>query len=71
MENAVSRLWEDLLSCQAEKVGQAFAGLDEEAQQAVLEHLHRMVAEEGWHPEQRRSASFALNVLQNPGQLRV
>jgi hypothetical protein len=71
MEDAFSKIWEDLLSCQANKVKHAFTSLDEDAQQVVLEHLHRMVEEEGWHQEQRRCAGFALNVLQKPGELRV
>jgi hypothetical protein len=66
MDDAFSQLWDDLLSCQADDVRGAFARLDKEAQQAVFEHLQRMVSEEGWHAEQRRSASFALNALQNP-----
>jgi hypothetical protein len=28
-----------------------------------MEHLNKMVVEEGWHPEQRASARAALSVL--------
>ncbi len=60
-------LWDCLLSRQAERVQEAFAGLQPDEQHAVLEHLQRMATESGWHPEQRLSAQAALEAIALPG----
>jgi hypothetical protein len=57
-------LWDHLLSRQPELVRQAFQSLQPGEQAAVLQHLQRMASEDGWHPEQRRSAQAALTALQ-------
>lgn len=56
-------LWEQLLSRLPASIKDAFATLDPSDQQAVLAHLQRMVTEPGWQPEQRLSATTALDVL--------
>ena len=56
-------LWGDLLSRYPRRVWEAFATLDIDQQQAVLEHLERMVTEAGWQPEQRKSAQAALDAI--------
>jgi uncharacterized protein with von Willebrand factor type A (vWA) domain len=61
--NALERLWDQLLSRQADEVRQAFLGLAPLDRQAVLAHLQRMSQETDWHPEQRKSADFALQTL--------
>jgi len=57
------RLWEQLLSRLPASIKDAFATLDPSDQQAVLAHLRRMVTEPGWQPEQRLSATAALDAL--------
>lgn len=59
----LEKLWNNLLSREAKKVKMAFANLDKESQQAILQHLTRMANEPGWHPEQRASAEAALITL--------
>jgi hypothetical protein len=59
----LEKLWNDLLSRETKKVKMAFARLDKENQQAILQHLTRMSTEPGWHPEQRASAEVALQAL--------
>jgi hypothetical protein len=57
------QLWEDLLSRQPETIKEVYLSLDPADQQVVLSHLHRMVTESGWQPEQRLSAKAALDTL--------
>jgi hypothetical protein len=61
--DALESLWEQLLSRQAEQVQRAYLDLAPFERQAVLAHLQRMSQEPGWHPEQRKSAEFALQAL--------
>jgi hypothetical protein len=61
--NGLESLWESLLSRQPERVKDAFLALREQEKAAVFDHLQRMASEEGWHPEQRRSAREALQAL--------
>lgn len=58
-------LWDQLLSREPEIIRGAFAGLSERERKDVLLHLERMVSEEGWHPEQTRSAQVALDALKD------
>jgi len=60
----LEKLWNGLLSRQADRVRVAFESLAHDERKAVLEHLLRMAQEPGWHPEQRASARAALEVLQ-------
>ena len=57
-------LWDDLLSRSPEIVMAAFATLDSAEKKVVLEHLHKMVGEASWQPEQRQSAQTALQILE-------
>jgi hypothetical protein len=66
----LEQFWDDLLSGEPNKIQSAFSSLDSDARQAVLRHLSRMAAEEGWHPLQKKSAQAALDVL-TPGGLPV
>ncbi|MGE5224267.1 MAG: hypothetical protein ACM3PY_17660 [Omnitrophica WOR_2 bacterium] len=59
----LEKLWDDLLSRQDDQVRSAYQSLTSDEQGAVLEHLQRMAAEPGWHPEQRLSAQAALRAL--------
>jgi hypothetical protein len=59
----LDQLWDDLLSHQPELIRVAFASLDVSDQKAVLAHLHHMVTDAGWQPEQRASAKAALQAF--------
>lgn len=56
-------LWDGLLSRNTERIRAVYAGLDPDSQVEVLQHLERMTTEDGWHPEQRKSAKAALSAL--------
>ena len=56
-------IWGQLLSRDPELIRQAFSVLDKNTQKGVLDHLNKMVVEEGWHPEQQVSAQAALQAL--------
>lgn len=56
-------LWDMILSGQPGKIREAFSSLDEEKQKAILNHLQRMVAEDGWQPEQQASAQAAIDAI--------
>ena len=60
----LENVWDQLLSRDKNQVLTAFSSLDEISQKNVLDHLSRMVKEEGWHPEQVKSAQSALNALE-------
>ena len=62
-QQAMENVWDKLLFRNTKQVLEIFATLDEIEQQAVLDHLRRMVHEPGWHPEQRLSAQTALKAL--------
>lgn len=62
----LEQIWDELLSRQAARIRATFAGLDEDSRREVLAHLQRMATEEGWHPEQVKSARAALRALQSP-----
>ena len=52
--------WDAILSRQPELIQAAFSQLDDQERKELIAHLQRMVNEEGWHPEQRKSAQAAL-----------
>ena len=55
--------WENLLSRQSELIEAAWRGLDVSYRKDVRDHLCRIVMEEGWQPEQIKSATAALDVI--------
>ena len=57
-------LWEKILSRDENQIMHAASGLSAQEVQRVLQHLRAMTSEEGWHPEQQRSAQIALDTLQ-------
>ncbi|MFM8321286.1 MAG: hypothetical protein ACKOC5_10255 [Chloroflexota bacterium] len=59
----IEELWDALLSRDPAQVRQAFAQLEQDEQELVRAHLYKMTSEEGWHPEQVRSAQAALAAL--------
>lgn len=56
--------WDAILSRNIVKIRKAFEALPAEDQAVVLEHLHKMATEPGWHPEQVISACEALKALE-------
>ncbi|TLM99081.1 hypothetical protein FDZ73_22415 [bacterium] len=55
--------WDAVLSRNPEQIRTACFGLDEKERMELIAHLQRMVNEEGWHPEQRKSAQTALDTV--------
>lgn len=64
-DSFLEKVWGDLLSRDPKKIANSFASLDSESQKTVLDHLQRMLNEDGWHPEQVKSAQVAMDVLSN------
>ncbi len=67
LEAFLEQTWDGILSRETQRVGSVFDQLTKENQKVVLNHLHKMAEEEGWHPEQVKSARFALEVLEDKG----
>jgi hypothetical protein len=61
--NNLENLWDNILSGQPGRIRGAFFALNEETQEFILNHLQRMVTEEGWQPEQQLSARAALDAI--------
>jgi hypothetical protein len=61
----LERLWDDLLSRKPDRIMVAFASLDAPDRHAVLAHLHRMLSETGWQPEQSASARAAIKAIKS------
>lgn len=59
----LEKIWGDLLSRERDLVISAFQQLDPASRKVVLEHLKEMSTGEGWHPEQKKSADVALEIL--------
>jgi hypothetical protein len=57
-------VWDAILSRQPDLIWQSYNNLDRASQKVVITHLHRMVSEPDWHPEQQVSAKTALEVLE-------
>ena len=62
-EEALTRIWDNLLSGEPEKVKKTFQKLPAGEKKAVLAHLTDMAEGEGWQDVQRQSAITALQVL--------
>lgn len=58
-------LWGALLSGEPARIRRVWGDLTDEEAISVLAHLGRMVEAEGWAPEQRAAAAFALQVLRD------
>jgi hypothetical protein len=56
--------WGDMLSEEAPRIESAWQLLNIEDQNAVLDHLKRMISEDGWADVQRESAQAALSVIE-------
>jgi cellobiose-specific phosphotransferase system component IIB len=60
---AIEDIWSEILSQKEEKVDAACGLLAADELKYVLDHLQRMISEDGWHPAQIASAQYALNRL--------
>lgn len=59
----LEQIWADLLSREEGSIRQAYLSLDEPSRHVVFQHLHKMTLEDGWHPEQVKSARKALEII--------
>jgi len=57
-------IWSEILSRDPSRICKTFLDLNLEEKVTVRAHLMRMTSEDGWHPEQIKSASVALDALQ-------
>ncbi len=62
-EKFLEETWSALLSRDKGEVLRVFRALDVESRKIVVQHLTKMSTQEGWHPEQVRSAQTALSAL--------
>jgi hypothetical protein len=62
-EKFLEETWSALLSRDKGEVLRVFRALDVESRKIVVQHLTKMSTQEGWHPEQVRSAQIALSAL--------
>ncbi len=60
----LEKTWGAILSRDKDAIQRVFFALDGESQKTVMEHLHKMATDEGWHPEQVKSAQIALRSLE-------
>ena len=56
-------VWDGILCRQRERIIQTYQALDAENQLVVKNHLQSMTTGSGWHPEQVKSARFALKTI--------
>jgi hypothetical protein len=65
MMNSNKDIWGAILSRDDQKITETIKSLSDEEMEIVIEHLHRMISEDGWHPSQIESANHALQVINN------
>lgn len=61
---SIEELWDNLLSRDTELIIAAFSQLTKSEQNLVLNHLQKMIKEEGWLPTQMISAQKALSSIE-------
>lgn len=66
MTHFLEEIWDDILSRRPARIRRRFSMLDKASQKEVMNHLNRMVSEDGWQEVQIISARAALAVLENP-----
>ena len=64
LDNELEHIWNGILSKEGELIISTYNSLDEDSKIVVLQHLKRMVTEEGWHPKQVVTAQTALNAIE-------
>ena len=63
----LDKIWGNLLSRDPILICKTFAQISKTDQGNVYRHLEKMASEKGWHPEQKKSAQVALDVIINKG----
>lgn len=61
--DTLEKFWDGILSREPAEILSAFLSVPPIDQQKCLEHLRKIVTEEGWLAEQVKSAQIALDVL--------
>jgi len=56
-------IWFEILSRKPKKIHDRFSNLSTSDQQAIINHLKKMISDDGWHKEQRHSAQIAIDVI--------
>ena len=56
-------LWSTILSEDSEKVISIFNTINPAEIIFIINHLKKMTTEDDWHPFQKRSAAFALDII--------
>ena len=59
----LEQIWDGILSREEDRIRQTYLALDKNSRIIVLEHIKKMTSEQGWHPEQVKSAGAALEVI--------
>lgn len=60
---SIDQLWDRILSRDPRLITLAFKQLTHSEQESVIEHLQKMVTENGWLPVQKESAQAALQII--------
>ncbi len=58
-------LWTEILSRDTKRITAAFQRLTRSEKISVRAHLIKMTSEDGWHPEQVRSAVISLEAIKD------
>lgn len=58
-------LWTEILSRDTSRITEAFRRLTRTEKINVRAHLIKMTSEDGWHPEQIRSAAISLEAIKD------
>jgi hypothetical protein len=61
--DSIEKLWDDLLSRDAERIKQAYGQFNTDQQKEILDHLVKMTTKPGWHVEQKLSALAAIEAI--------
>lgn len=59
----LEKTWGAILSRNEDEIERVYLTLDEDSRKVLLHHLEKMASEDGWHPEQVKSARAALRVI--------
>lgn len=57
--------WGSILSEDKLKITRILNSIDSAEIRLVINHLEKMNTEDGWHPAQKKSAAFALDIIHN------
>jgi len=60
-------IWNKLLSRSEDSILTTYNELNNEEKRTVIDHLKKMVTEDGWHIEQMKSTRLAITVIEEKG----